>query len=53
MVTDAPDPYVGNLSFRQLNMAISGGCTAFVCFSIFILMFRHATHYSKPNEQAK
>ncbi|KAI1629515.1 organic solute transporter Ostalpha-domain-containing protein [Exophiala viscosa] len=50
---DAPDPIVGNLSFHQLNMAISGGCAAFSTLSISILMFRHATHFSRPNEQSK
>ncbi|KAK4944418.1 hypothetical protein LTR10_016092 [Elasticomyces elasticus] len=50
---DAPEPVVGNLSFHQLNMAISGGCAAFSSLSIFILMIRHATHFSRPNEQSK
>jgi hypothetical protein len=50
---DAPENYVANLSFRQLNMIISGAATGIVIISIFILMARHATHFSKPNEQAK
>ncbi|OQU98388.1 hypothetical protein CLAIMM_04183 [Cladophialophora immunda] len=50
---DAPEPFIGSLSFRQFNLCLSGGCTAFVCLSIFILMARHATHFSKPNEQSK
>ncbi|KEF56161.1 uncharacterized protein A1O9_07742 [Exophiala aquamarina CBS 119918] len=34
-------------------MTLSGACTALSSISIFILMARHATHYSKPNEQSK
>ncbi|KAK5565439.1 hypothetical protein LTR43_009024 [Exophiala xenobiotica] len=52
-VADAPEPVVGNLSFHQLNMAVSGGCAVFSTLSILVLMFRHATHFSKPNEQTK
>ncbi|EXJ71796.1 uncharacterized protein A1O5_05606 [Cladophialophora psammophila CBS 110553] len=53
LAADAPEPFIGSLSFRQFNLCLSGGCTAFVCLSIFILMARHATHFSKPNEQSK
>ncbi|KAK5324743.1 hypothetical protein LTR93_004218 [Exophiala xenobiotica] len=52
-VADAPEPVVGSLSFHQLNMAVSGGCAVFSTLSILVLMFRHATHFSKPNEQTK
>jgi hypothetical protein len=53
LLVDAPEHYVANLSFRQLNMIISGTATGIVIISIFTLMARHATHFSKPNEQAK
>jgi hypothetical protein len=53
LLIDAPEHYVANLSFRQLNMIISGAATGIVVISIFTLMARHATHFSKPNEQAK
>ncbi|KIX08155.1 uncharacterized protein Z518_02811 [Rhinocladiella mackenziei CBS 650.93] len=52
-VADASEPFIGDLSFHQFNMAVSGGCAAFATVSIFILMARHATHFSKPNEQSK
>ncbi|KIW13181.1 hypothetical protein PV08_08368 [Exophiala spinifera] len=52
-VADAPEPLVGSVTFHQLNMAISGGCVAFSTLSILILIFRHATHFSRPNEQTK
>ncbi|KAJ5636861.1 uncharacterized protein N7484_010174 [Penicillium longicatenatum] len=42
-----------SMSFYSLNMIISGACTAFVCVAIFILMFWHAIHLSKPREQIK
>jgi len=34
-------------------MILSGSCAAFACLVIFALMFMHATHLSKPNEQIK
>ncbi|EXJ86043.1 hypothetical protein A1O1_06412 [Capronia coronata CBS 617.96] len=34
-------------------MAVSGACAAFSCLSIFVLMARHAMHFSRPNEQTK
>ncbi|KAH0844673.1 hypothetical protein AYO21_02004 [Fonsecaea monophora] len=53
LTADASEPFIGNLSFREFNLCLSGGCTAFVCLSMAILMARHATHFSKPNEQSK
>lgn len=41
------------MSFYHFNMILSGSCAAFSCLVIFILMFMHATHLSKPNEQIK
>ncbi|KAF7627723.1 hypothetical protein COH20_008880 [Aspergillus flavus] len=46
-------PFVGNLTFYQFNMIISGICTAIVLILIFGLMGRHAMHMSNPNEQLK
>ncbi|GKZ26931.1 hypothetical protein AbraIFM66951_005135 [Aspergillus brasiliensis] len=46
-------PFVGNLSFYQFNMIVSGICTAIVLFLILGLMGRHAMHMSNPNEQLK
>ncbi|KAK5053934.1 hypothetical protein LTR84_001896 [Exophiala bonariae] len=52
-VKDATEPIFGNWTFYKFNMALSGSCAAFSTISILILMARHATHYSKPNEQSK
>ncbi|OJJ83531.1 OSTA/TMEM184 family protein [Aspergillus glaucus CBS 516.65] len=46
-------PFVGNLTFYQFNMIISGGCTAIVLILILGLMGRHAMRMSNPNEQVK
>ncbi|KAJ1716796.1 organic solute transporter Ostalpha-domain-containing protein [Aspergillus flavus] len=46
-------PFVGNFTFYQFNMIISGICTAIVLILIFGLMGRHAMHMSNPNEQLK
>ncbi|XRM46579.1 hypothetical protein ABZX51_009608 [Aspergillus tubingensis] len=46
-------PFVGNLTFYQFNMIVSGACTAIVLFLILGLMGRHAMHMSNPNEQLK
>jgi Organic solute transporter Ostalpha len=45
--------FLEDASFYRFNMVVSGSCTAFASFVIFILMFMHATHLSKPNEQIK
>ncbi|KAH7413086.1 organic solute transporter Ostalpha-domain-containing protein [Cadophora sp. MPI-SDFR-AT-0126] len=42
---------VGNLTFHQLIVIISGASLAFSCVVSFFLIFRHATHYSIPKEQ--
>ena len=52
-LTDDIGPFVGNLTFYQFNMIISGVCTAIVLILIFGLMGRHAMHMSNPNEQLK
>ncbi|PSR88690.1 organic solute transporter Ostalpha-domain-containing protein [Coniella lustricola] len=49
----ATDPIAGNLTFHQVGTIIAGCAAAFSTLSILILMFRHATHLSKPNEQLK
>ncbi|PLB48822.1 transmembrane protein [Aspergillus steynii IBT 23096] len=46
-------PFVGNLSFYQFNMIISGACTVVVLFMTFGLMGRHAMRMSNPQEQIK
>ncbi|KAG4421053.1 hypothetical protein IFR04_005816 [Cadophora malorum] len=42
---------VGNITFHQLIVIISGASLAFSCLVSFFLIFRHATHYSIPKEQ--
>ncbi|KAL3458717.1 organic solute transporter Ostalpha-domain-containing protein [Aspergillus heterothallicus] len=49
----ASEPFVGTLSFHHFNMILSGACVGIVFVSISMLMFRHATHLSKPQEQIK
>ncbi|KAE8164118.1 organic solute transporter Ostalpha-domain-containing protein [Aspergillus tamarii] len=46
-------PFVGNLTFYQFNMIVSGVSTAIVLILIFGLMGRHAMRMSNPNEQLK
>ncbi|KAF4331958.1 organic solute transporter Ostalpha [Fusarium beomiforme] len=46
-------PFVGNLTFYQFNMVLSGGCTAIVLVLTLGLMGRHAMRMSNPNEQLK
>ncbi|KAK8043772.1 hypothetical protein PG994_012610 [Apiospora phragmitis] len=41
----------GGQTFYWLNVYVTAGCAAFTTLSIFILMARHATHLSRPNEQ--
>ncbi|KAK1585093.1 organic solute transporter Ostalpha-domain-containing protein [Colletotrichum navitas] len=41
------------MSFHTFNMILSGSFTAASCLIIFSLMFLHATHLSKSNEQIK
>lgn len=43
----------GGYTFHELGTIISGCAAAFAFLSIALLMFRHATHLSKPNEQLK
>ncbi|KAL2832194.1 organic solute transporter Ostalpha-domain-containing protein [Aspergillus pseudoustus] len=50
---EAPEPFIGTLSFHHFNMILSGACVGAVCLFISVLMFRHATHLSKPREQIK
>lgn len=45
--------FTGQLTFRQFNMILSGSCASFVTLVILTLMFLHATHFSRPNEQQK
>jgi hypothetical protein len=41
----------GGHDFFTINQIITGASACFVLVSLFILMFRHATHLSRPNEQ--
>ncbi|KAL4791935.1 organic solute transporter Ostalpha-domain-containing protein [Aspergillus venezuelensis] len=50
---EATKPFVGTLSFHHFNKILSGACVGIVCLAISILMLRHATHLSKPQEQIK
>ncbi|KAL4862733.1 organic solute transporter Ostalpha-domain-containing protein [Aspergillus spectabilis] len=52
-ILEAPEPFIGNLSFYHFNMILSGACVGIVFLVICILMIRHATHLSKPREQIK
>ncbi|KAH8668627.1 organic solute transporter Ostalpha-domain-containing protein [Xylariales sp. PMI_506] len=51
--TTAMEPIAGKYDFHQINVVISGICAAFATVSLAVLMFRHATHFSKPKEQAE
>ncbi|KAL0936124.1 DUF300 domain-containing protein [Colletotrichum truncatum] len=50
---NASQPFIGSLSFYHFNMILSGSFAAAACLVIFALMFLHATHFSKANEQVK
>lgn len=58
-VCDMPRPLVntetatlaGGYDFFTINQIVTGSCACFTLLSLFILMFRHATHFSRPNEQ--
>lgn len=39
--------------FESSTWFLSGSCAAFVTLVILSLMFLHATHFSRPNEQQK
>ena len=41
----------GGKTFYWVNLYITAGCAAFTTLSILVLMARHATHLSRPNEQ--
>lgn len=41
----------GGYDFFTINQIVTGSCAIFTLLSLFILMFRHATHLSRPNEQ--
>ncbi|WYZ35072.1 hypothetical protein EsH8_I_001348 [Colletotrichum jinshuiense] len=53
LTENASQPFIGNMSFHTFNMILSGSFTAASCIIIFTLMFLHATHLSKSNEQIK
>lgn len=41
----------GGHDFFTISKIITGASACFVLLSLFVLMFRHATHLSRPNEQ--
>ncbi|KAK7941460.1 uncharacterized protein PG986_013847 [Apiospora aurea] len=41
----------GGQTFYWLSLYVTAGCAAFTTVTILILMFRHATHLSRANEQ--
>jgi Organic solute transporter Ostalpha len=44
-------PIAGSLTFHDLGLIISGGCSVIaICLSLF-LIWMHALHYTKPYEQ--
>ncbi|KUI66940.1 hypothetical protein VM1G_02451 [Cytospora mali] len=53
-LTETPtDILAAGYTFHELGTIIAGAAAAFAFLSISLLMFRHATHLSKPNEQLK
>lgn len=52
-VTAPTEPIAGSLTFHEVCSIIAGCAAGFSTLSILILMFRHATHLSRPNEQLK
>ncbi|KAK2060047.1 hypothetical protein LY76DRAFT_645023 [Colletotrichum caudatum] len=53
LTQNASRPLIGSISFYTFNRILSGSFTAASCLVIFSLMFLHATHLSKSNEQIK
>lgn len=41
----------GGRDFFTISQIITGSCACFSLLSLLLLMFRHATHLSRPNEQ--
>lgn len=41
----------GGRDFFTINQIVTGTCALFTLLSLLVLMFRHATHLSRPNEQ--
>lgn len=44
-------PFVGSLDFYHFNMALSGVCAVISIVAAALLLFRHATHFSRPKQQ--
>ena len=44
-------PVAAGLTFQHLVLIIAGMMTMFSCLLSFLLIMRHATHYSVPIEQ--
>jgi hypothetical protein len=51
--SDATTNFVGSMTFYTFDKIFSGSCAAFASLVILVLMFMHATHLSRPNEQIK
>ena len=45
------DPFVGSMDFYHFNMALSGACAVISIVAAVLLLFRHATHFSRPKQQ--
>lgn len=52
-LTAPTDPIRGNYTFHTIGTIIAGSAAGFAILSILVLMFRHATHFSRPQEQLK
>lgn len=51
---DSELPLFGDYwTFHKLGLWIAAGCALFATSIAFLLIFLHATHYSRPNEQRK
>ena len=44
-------PFVGSHDFYHFNMAVSGVCAVISIVVAMLLLFRHATHFSRPKQQ--
>jgi hypothetical protein len=51
ILVTAEEPIVGSLTFHQLGLYISAGCTGIAVAVSLFLIWMHAMHYTKPYEQ--
>ncbi|CAM1501442.1 Fc.00g034260.m01.CDS01 [Cosmosporella sp. VM-42] len=50
---DADQHFLGDMSFHNFNVILSGSCAAFAIITMLAFKQMHATHLLKPNEQIK